>query len=107
MSRVTPIKTVYLPPRPAARPRAQESATEGSEDTRAIIPLQQPATQRRVSARPGPSTPFLTQYVDQHWPWPRNAEARVQARGKAAAAYRETDDAYEQALAPTELIKAV
>lgn len=107
MNRVTPIKTVYLPPRPAARARAREDAVEKGEDTRTIVPVQQAATRRRIAARPGPSTPFLTQYVDQHWPWPRNAEARVQARGKAAAAYRETEDAYERGLAPTHLIKAV
>ncbi len=58
-----------------------------------VEPTYQAATCRHVRNRPGPSAPFLTQYVDQHWHWPRNPQARLDAREAAAFAYNTTDAA--------------
>ena len=44
-----------------------------------------PATGLRVSA------PFLAQYVDQHWPWPRDPVRKTVLRQRAASAYLDAD----------------
>ncbi|MEQ9517875.1 MAG: hypothetical protein RLN89_00405 [Parvibaculum sp.] len=92
MTRIVPISGSAFPHQ-ASRPAKKSPADDKprAEETRVINPNAHTAANRRISARSGPTTPFLAQYVDQHWPWPRNPVARVQARQDAARAYANTD----------------
>jgi len=92
MTRIVPISGSAFPHQ-ASRPKKKSPADTKprAEETRVVDHGGRPATSRRISARPGPTAPFLAQYVDQHWPWPRNPVARVQARQDAARAYTTTD----------------
>ncbi|PCJ69744.1 MAG: hypothetical protein COA62_09530 [Rhodobiaceae bacterium] len=88
MTRIVRISPSVFPKRPV-RSRADQRA-EGkpaSTQLQVIDPAYQATGRRHISARQGPNTEFLAQYVDQHWPWPRDPEARVRARGAAASAY--------------------
>ena len=42
------------------------------------------------------STPFLAQYVDQHWHWPRDPARKEGIRQRAAAAYLQADELPER-----------
>ena len=88
MTRITRISGTGFPHNPH-RPRAQagETRAETTEKPKLVDPPQRRSTDRRVPNRQGPTAAFLTQYVDQHWEWPRNPGARVRARQRAAKAY--------------------
>ena len=83
--RISPSVFPKGPARPKMDPRVEEKPA--STQLRVIDPAYQATTHRRIGARPGPNVEFLAQYVDQHWPWPRNPEGRVRARSAAAGAY--------------------
>jgi len=93
MTRITRISGTGFPHSPA-RPKAaaEETRASSTEDAKVINPPQRRATDRRMPNRQGPTAAFLTQYVDQHWQWPRDQNARVRARQNAAGAYRSTGD---------------
>ena len=63
----------------------------------APAPLDPGAAQRGTSGdrpeagRRGAAAPFLAQYVDQHWPWPRDAARKAVLRQRATSAYLEAD----------------
>lgn len=62
----------------APAPLDRDTGTRGTSG-------QKPVQGLRVSA------PFLAQYVDQHWPWPRDASRKAVMRQRAASAYLEAD----------------
>jgi len=88
MTRITRITGTSFPHNPG-RPKAKAGETRASETERPklVDPPQRRATDRRIHNRQGPTAAFLAQYVDQHWQWPRDANARVRARQNAASAY--------------------
>lgn len=92
MTRIVPISGSAFP-HPASRPRKENPAAEkaGATETRAVTTTGSATATRRISAHPGPTASFLAQYVDQHWPWPRDPAARIRARQTAAKAYAETE----------------
>ena len=93
MSRIARISHPVFPKLPVRTKSEQaEEAAPASRDIKIINPEHQTQTRRRAPARAGPSSTFLAQYVDQHWSWPRDADARVRARVTAASAYRKTND---------------
>jgi len=93
MTRITRISGTGFP-HSSARPKAaaKEKCASGSDEPKIVNPPQRRATDRRMPNRQGPTAAFLTQYVDQHWQWPRDQNARVRARQNAAGAYRTTND---------------
>jgi len=93
MSRIVRISHPVFPKLPVRTKAEQaEETVPASHDIKIINPGHQARSRRRIPARPGPSSAFLAQYVDQHWPWPRDADARVRARVTAASAYDEAND---------------
>jgi|GEM_PF-3238647 len=93
MSRIVRISHPVFPKLPVrTKPEQAEEAAPASHDIKIVDPDHQARSRRRISARPGPSSAFLAQYVDQHWPWPRDADARVRARVTAVSAYDEAND---------------
>lgn len=93
MSRIVRISHPVFPKLPVrAKPEQAPEAAPASRDIKIINPEHQTQIRRRAPARAGPSSAFLAQYVDQHWSWPRDPEARVRARVSAASAYSETKD---------------
>jgi len=88
MTRIVRISPTVFPKGPVRSktdPRVEDKPA--STQLRVIDPTYQTTTHRHIGARPGPNVEFLAQYVDQHWPWPRDPEARVRARSAAASAY--------------------
>lgn len=92
MNRVTRISGTGFPHSPR-RPKvtADKAHASTNDKPKLVDPPLRRATDRRVPYRQGPTAPFLTQYVDQHWHWPRDPNARVRARQTAASAYGATD----------------
>ena len=78
---------------------ARSNRERRPEGVRRLAPApRDPAgTQRGVSGhRPAAAgfrtaAPFLAQYVDQHWPWPRDPARKDTLRQRAAAAYLQAD----------------
>lgn len=92
MNRISRISNTAFPALPVRRnEKARATDEPATEPVRIIDPAHQTTTRRHIPARPGPAAPFLAQYVNQHWPWPRDPEARVRARRNAACAYGTTD----------------
>jgi len=85
ITRITGTGFFHKPTRPKAK--AEETRASETEKPKLVDPPQRRATDRRLHNRQGPTAPFLAQYVDQHWHWPRDASARVRARQNAASAY--------------------
>lgn len=93
MTRITRISGTGFPHNPGRpKPKVEETRASETERPKLLDPPQRRATDRRVHNRQGPTAPFLAQYVDQHWQWPRDADARVRARKNAASAYDATTD---------------
>lgn len=75
--------------------RAERQRRDGPRRL-APAPLDLSAAERGTSGR-SPETgrrtaaPFLAQYVDQHWPWPRDAARKAVLRQRATSAYLEAD----------------
>lgn len=93
MTRIVRISQAAFPHRTVRskidqRPQSEPAATQ----IQIIDPDYRATTRRHMSGRQGPSATFLAQYVDQHWPWPRDPQARVRARTVAAAAYGAMDE---------------
>ena len=85
ITRITGTGFYHKPARPKAK--AEETHANETEKPKLVDPPQRRATDQRIHNRQAPTAPFLAQYVDQHWQWPRDANARVRARQNAASAY--------------------
>ncbi len=76
--------------------RTERQRTDGPRRL-APAPLDLNAAERGTSGhrpeagRRGAAAPFLAQYVDQHWPWPRDAARKAVLRQRATSAYLEAD----------------
>lgn len=81
--------------------RALPAPRRGDETPRAkrLEPAPLPATAAQASAGLGrpdltttrPAAPFLAQYLDQHWNWPRSSARKEERRRRATSAYIEAD----------------
>ncbi|MGX1198420.1 hypothetical protein [Parvibaculum sp. MBR-TMA-1.3b-4.2] len=76
--------------------RAERQRSDGTRRL-APAPLDLNAEARGTSGRHpeagrrAAAAPFLAQYVDQHWPWPRDAARKAVLRQRATSAYLEAD----------------
>lgn len=93
MSRIVRISQPTFPHLPVrSKPAQAEDVKSAAEEIQLVNPEPQAPVGRRIPARQGPSAPFLAQYVDQHWPWPRDAKARLRTRAHGAQAYAQTNE---------------
>lgn len=93
MSRIVRITQSTFPHLPVRSNADQaEDVKTATQEIQVINPEAQAPVGRCIPARQGPSAPFLAQYVDQHWPWPRDAKARLRTRVHGAQAYAQTNE---------------